>query len=149
MKLDIACGAHKQPGFVGVDIADIPGVDEVMDLFRFPWRFPDSSVDTVFCSHFFEHVPAKLRARFMDEVWRILKPGAQAVFITPMWNSVRAIQDFTHEWPPIAPESFLYFNAATREASGLTHMGIGCDFDLGRQMEGEDLTMILTARKSA
>lgn len=133
---------------MGVDIALIPGVDMAIDLFRFPWPFADGEVEEVYSAHFFEHVPAKLRARFMDEVWRICKPGAQVTIICPHWDSVRAIQDFTHEWPPIAAESFLYFNAQVRKDSGLEHMGITCDFDLstGRDPIG-DLIMVLKARK--
>lgn len=150
MKLDIACGAHKQEGYFGIDIADIPGVDRVMDVLQLPWDFLDSSVEEVYCAHFFEHIPAKLRPKFMDEVWRICKPGAKVTIICPHWDSVRAIQDFTHEWPPVAAESFLYFSAAVRKSSGLEHMGIKCDFDLGTYRdEVGDLGMVLNAKKEA
>lgn len=147
-KLDLGCGAHKRDGFLGIDIANIEGVDLIQDLFKFPWDFPDGSISEVHSAHFFEHIPAKLRAPFMDEVWRICEPGAKVTIITPHWDSVRAIQDFTHEWPPIAAESFLYFNAAVRKNSGLEHMGIKCDFDLftGRDEIG-DLVMELKVRK--
>lgn len=147
-KLDLGCGAHKREGFLGIDIANIEGVDLVQDLFKFPWDFPDGSIDEVYSAHFFEHVPARFRAAFMDEIWRICEPGAKVTIITPHWDSVRAIQDFTHEWPPIAAESFLYFNAAVRKSSGLEHMGIKSDFDLftGRDSIG-DLVMELKVRK--
>jgi hypothetical protein len=150
VKLDLGCGAHKREGFLGVDIAPIAGVDLVQDLFQFPWDFPEGSVAEVYSAHFFEHVPAKLRPKFMDEVWRICAPGAQVTLITPHWDSVRAIQDFTHEWPPIAAESFLYFNAQVRKDSGLEHMGISCDFELGTYRDPiGDLVMILKAKKEA
>lgn len=145
LKLDLGCGAHKKDGYLGIDIA--PVGDVVEDLFQFPWSFLTGSVSNIHCSHFFEHVPAKLRPKFMDEVWRICSPGAEVVIITPHWRSVRAIQDFTHEWPPIAPESFLYFNAETRRNSGLEHMGIACDFDLSTGDLNGDLLMVLKARK--
>jgi SAM-dependent methyltransferase len=147
LKLDLACGAHKQEGYFGIDIAEVEGADQVLDLFQFPWPFLTGSVSHIHCSHFFEHVPAKLRKAFMEEIWRVCAPGAEVVIICPRWDSVRAIQDFTHEWPPIAAESFLYFDADVRKRSGLDHMGITCDFDLSTGDHNGDLLMILKARK--
>lgn len=128
-KLDLGCGNNKREGFTGIDFKKTPAVDIVHDLFKFPWPFADGSVEEVHCSHFFEHVPAKLRGAFMDELYRVMKPGAKAQFITPYWSSVRAIQDPTHEWPPISEMSYLYFNKGWREANKLEHYGFECDFD--------------------
>lgn len=127
-KLDLGCGAHKRPGFTGVDVADLFGVQRV-DLLRFPWPWASASIDEVHCSHFFEHVPGKLRGAWMDELWRVMKVGAHATIVVPAWNSPGAVQDFTHEWPPVCPESFAYFNKAMREAMGVEHYGVRCDFD--------------------
>jgi hypothetical protein len=128
-KLDLACGQRKQEGFVGVDRVAIEGVDRVFDLLEFPWPIEDASVDEIHCSHYFEHVPAKLRFRFMDEVWRVLKPGCRALFICPYYSSMRAIQDPTHEWPPICEASFAYFDARWRKDNGLSHYDVKCDFE--------------------
>ena len=67
----------------------------------------------------------------MDELYRVLAPGGKATVITPYYTSVRATQDFTHEWPPISPQSFLYFNKKWREDNKLTHghYDMKCDFD--------------------
>lgn len=121
LRLDLGCGDNKKEGFLGVDFTQTPSVDVVHDLFTFPWPFETSSVDEIFASQFFEHVPARLRPKFMDEVWRVLKPGAVALFVTPSADSNRAIQDFTHEWPPICFESYLYFDRDWRVANKLTH----------------------------
>lgn len=129
LKLDLGCGANRRDGYTGVDIASLPSVDVVHDLFTFPWPFKDESAETIHCSHFLEHVPGKLRGRFMDEVWRILVPEGTMSVIVPYARSMRSVQDFTHEWPPICEESFLYFNKAWREANGLGHYPVTCDFD--------------------
>lgn len=121
MKLDLGCGQRKQAGFHGVDVAAIPGVDTVMDLFTTPWPFDSDTIEEVHCSHFFEHVPAKRRFAWMNELHRIMKPGAKAVIIVPYWASQRSVQDPTHEWPPICENSFLYFNKKWREDNLLTH----------------------------
>jgi hypothetical protein len=131
LKLDLGSGSNIREGFEGVDFVHAEGVKHVVDLFKFPWPFKDQSVEEINCSHFFEHVPHMLRGKFMDEVYRILVYGGKATVITPYYTSIRAIQDFTHEWPPIGPNSFLYFNKGWREQNKLTHghYGLTCDFD--------------------
>ncbi len=131
LKLDLACGANKRDGFKGVDFVKTEQTDYVHDLLKFPWPFEDSSVGEAHCSHFFEHIPNLLRGKFMDELYRVLAPGAKCLLITPYYNSIRATQDFTHEWPPVSPNSFLYFNKGWREQNKLTHghYDLKCDFD--------------------
>lgn len=69
----------------------------------------------------------------MDELYRVMKPGAKASIIVPYGQSNRAMQDFTHAWPPVIAESFLYFNKGWRETNKLTHgeYSMKCDFDFG------------------
>lgn len=57
IRLDIGCGGNKQPGFVGMDVRDLPGVDIVHDVTMFPWPLPDESVLTAIASHLLEHIP--------------------------------------------------------------------------------------------
>lgn len=133
LRLDLGCGqTNEGSGWTGVDIASAEGVDVVHDLFSFPWPFESDSVDEIRSIHFYEHVPARVRPRFMEEMYRILRVGAGATLVTPYWASNRSVQDFTHEWPPICAESYLYFNRKWREENKLTHgvYDIKCDFDL-------------------
>lgn len=129
--LDLGCGDNKREGFKGVDFVKTKSTDYVHDLFKFPWPFKTDSVEEVHCAHFFEHIPAKVRPKFMDELYRVLAPEGKVTIITPYFNSVRATQDFTHEWPPISPNSFLYFNKQWRIDNKLTHgyYEMSCDFD--------------------
>lgn len=107
-KVDLGCGNNKREGFTGIDKYKTESTDVEIDLFQFPWPIESNTVDEVNCSHFFEHVPAKMRTKFMEEVYRIMKVGATAQFVTPMGD--RAMQDFNHEMPPIVPGSYLYWN---------------------------------------
>lgn len=125
-RLDIACGQNKAPGFFGVDIAAAEGVDLVYDLEQFPWPFPDNSVDEATCSHYIEHT--KDLIKFMNEVYRILKPGGKVLFLAPYYNSMRAWQDPTHT-RAISEATFLYYNKDWRVANKLDHYPIICDFD--------------------
>jgi hypothetical protein len=129
IRLDIACGQRKEPGFVGIDKWDGPGVDIVHDLLEFPWPVKSGSVEQARCSHFFEHVPGAARFAFMDELHRVLAPGARCLFLVPYYSSMRAVQDPTHAWPPVCEASFLYFNAQWRKDNGLDHYPVSCDFD--------------------
>ena len=96
--LDIGCGPGKQPGAVGMDIRPGPGVDVVHDWNRFPWPFNDESTLTIIASNVVEHVnPADGGfLRFMDECWRILKPGRQMAIVTPYAGSPAYYSDPTH-----------------------------------------------------
>ena len=130
MKLDLGCGLRKKPGFTGVDMSADCGADVVHDLRVAPWPFDDGSVDEVYCSHFLEHLDGAERIVFMQELHRVLKDGATAAIITPYWSSVGAVQDPTHQWPPVAEQSYLYFNAQARRDMGMGHYEIRANFEL-------------------
>lgn len=129
LRLNLACGDIKMEGFIGVDIAKTENCDEVMDLKVFPWKWEDNSVDEIWCSHFFEHLTGAERIRFMEECYRIMKDGAKMTIICPYYTSMRAIQDPTHQWPPVAESSFLYFNKQWMKDNKLEHYNINADFD--------------------
>jgi hypothetical protein len=97
----------------------------------FPWPIKDGEVEELHCSHVLEHIPGLERGKFMDEVYRVMAVGAKATFIVPAYNSSRAVQDFTHVFPPVCADSFWYFNKAWREVNKLTHghYALKCDFD--------------------
>lgn len=143
MKLNLGCGGKPgMPGFINVDKVQTKVTDQIVDLFQFPWPWEDGSVDEIHCIHFFEHVPAKLRVPFMEECYRILKEGGCLSIVVPSYNSQRYYQDFTHEWPPIVPNSFLYFIRDWREANELTHgeyeMKCNFEYEVGANIEDED-----------
>lgn len=98
IRLDIGCGGNKQPGFVGIDMLDLPGVDIVHDLEVTPWPLPDECVLTAVASHVLEHInPHKgVFINVMDEIWRVLKPNGQFAFVVPYAESHGMFQDPTH-----------------------------------------------------
>ena len=118
-KLDLACGDNKRPGFTGIDKYKTASTDVEFDLLEFPWPIASDSVDEINCANFFEHVPAKQRTAFMEEMHRVMKLGAKALFITPTHD--RMLQDPTHEWPPIVQHSYLYWSQDWLKANKLMH----------------------------
>lgn len=132
-KLDLACGQVPMEGFEGVDIDSCDGlVKHVHDLTTYPWPFETSSVDEARSSHFLEHLDGEQRIDFMNELYRILKPGAGCLITTPYaWND-RALGDPTHK-SLINNWTYLYFSKKWREENKLTHgpyKRIVCDFDI-------------------
>lgn len=134
IRLDIGCGKNKRAGFLGVDAIKFDGVDVVMDA-REAWPWKDNTVDEVNCSHFVEHLTAMERVHFVNELYRVLKPGAKATITVPHWASNRAYGDPTHQWPPVSEMWFYYLSKAWR-ATNAPHTdaehnpkGFTCDFD--------------------
>ena len=49
-----------------------------------PWQLPDDSLDAVFTSNFFEHLPDKAAlGRTLDQARRCLKPGGRLIALGP------------------------------------------------------------------
>lgn len=139
MKLNLACGKHKIPGWLNIDISEQVQPDMVMDLLATPWvisprdngddpQFDDCEVEEIFCSHFVEHIGDELIA-FMDEAHRVLKPGRLFRIRCPYYTSIRAVQDPTHK-RFISEAMFQYFSAEGRKRLGMDHYPIKADFDV-------------------
>jgi len=138
LKIDLGCGDNKKEGFKGIDIAQTPSTDYVVDLTKYPWNIESNSAQEVHCSHYIEHIPHDIKnpddtrdglIQFMDEVYRILKPGGKFTIVCPYYTSIRAFGDPTHvryigEW------SFYYFNKEWLEANKLQHYNINSNFDI-------------------
>ena len=129
VKIDIGCGPNKAEGFVGLDSREFPGVDHVVRVGVDPLPFEDSSVDEARASHFVEHLTGEQRIQFVNELHRVLKPGAKAQIIVPHWASSRAYGDLTHQWPPVVEMWFYYLNAEWRSKNAPHNDGYTCDFD--------------------
>lgn len=126
LRVSLACGQNKPEGFVGVDIVAGPGVDIVHDLEQFPWPFADDSIDEAQAIHYLEHVEDQIG--WMNELHRVLKPGAKCFIISPYYTSVRCWQDPTHR-RAISEHTFLYYNQEWLRNNRLDHYPIVADFD--------------------
>lgn len=135
MKIDIGCGPNKKEGFLGVDQYSFPGVDHVVNVAKDRLPFDDGAVEEVHASHFVEHLNAVERCHLMNELFRVMKPGAKMSMIVPHWGSNRAYGDPTHQWPPIGEMWFYYLKREWRMAQA-PHTdksnwpeGYDCDFE--------------------
>ena len=95
VNLDLGCGPFKKAGpWIGVDALDAPGVDVVGDVMEILEALPDSSVDRIHSSHFFEHVPDL--PRLLRLIRRVLKPGGRLDTIVPHFSNPYFYSDPTH-----------------------------------------------------
>lgn len=67
------------------------------------WPLPDNSLDAVFSSNVFEHLPDKVTlGRTLDQVWRCLKPGGHLIALGPNIKCVGgAYWDFWDHYLPL------------------------------------------------
>lgn len=79
-----------RPGdYVAADLNPALG-EAVIDMTRIP--LPDASFDYLLCSHVLGHIPHEARA--IDEMYRVLKTGGQALVMTVMdLNNPQTLED--------------------------------------------------------
>lgn len=120
IRLDIGCGQNKQaPDWIGIDARDLPGVDIVHNVEVYPWPLPDECVTVAVASHLVEHINPHGGGfiRFMDEVWRVMKPGGQFAIATPHGASPGFLQDPTH-CNPCNEATWAYFDPLEPNTGG-------------------------------
>lgn len=135
MKVDFGCGKNKREGFVGCDSIAFEGVDFVCDLAHDKMPFEDNTVEEFHASHFLEHLSGPERVHFLNELWRVCKPGAKGTIITPHWSHERAYGDPTHKFPPVCSWTYFYLGKAWRDLNA-PHAGFCDDMDWQWSLSG-------------
>jgi len=92
----------------------------VHDLSDFPYPFEDNFFDVVYASHIMEHLPDNVR--FMEEIYRIAKPGARVIVRVPHYSGRSAWGDPTH-LRAYSSYQFRYYSRNRKD-----HYG-HCDFE--------------------
>ncbi len=108
--LNLGCGSdylsHPRGEVINVDLNDSVKCDQILDLENdvFPWK--DNSIEGIIAKHVVEHIWK--RDRFMNECWRVLKPGKEMYIETPTAGTKAYWKDPTHVSGWI-PETFKYY----------------------------------------
>jgi len=84
-KLNLACSDRIIPGWINVDVRDIPGIDYVVDV-RDLSIFPDASFDIVRASHILEHFYVDELENVFSNWNRVLRPGGWMIICVPDFN---------------------------------------------------------------
>lgn len=115
LKLHVGCGKNKQEGWTGLDRQKIEGVDIVHDPVQFPWPLGDSTCHMALISFHLERIPPESVIPTFDELWRVLKPGGQALVATHFAGSAQSYTDPTYYRHGFTPQSFNYFDPQQKE----------------------------------
>ena len=93
--LDIGCGVNKVPNTVGMDIDPASHADIIHDLNVYPYPIAENSFDHVYATHIIEHLDDP--KKFLQEIYRILKPGGRAFLATPHFSCYVAYAEPQHK----------------------------------------------------
>lgn len=82
LKLNLGCGNDIRPGYVNIDKYNNTGrVDSQADMNDLPYE--DETVDEIFTSHVFEHIPINEMYDTLTEWRRVLKVGGRLMLYLP------------------------------------------------------------------
>jgi SAM-dependent methyltransferase len=139
-KVHLGCGRTILDGWINVDAKQLPGVDLVADLDHcrdVPLPFDSDSIDEFLASHVIEHLVNPLP--FMQELHRVAKAGAKAVFRVPYGSSDDAYEDPTHVRQYFL-NSFGYFSQPFYWRA---------DYEYRGDWSTESITLVLAAKTHA
>jgi len=98
LKLELGCGPSKSdPNSIGIDLLDYHGVDIVGDVLQVLRLMPEESVDSVYTSHFLEHLESP--SEVIAELARVMKLDSSLTIIVPHFSNPYYYSDVTHKTP--------------------------------------------------
>ena len=96
MKLHLACWYRYIPGWIHVDLCDMPHINYNSSMDHLPF-IEDNSVDTIYISHGLSYLePNRVDAAF-DEWWRVLQPNGTLRLSVPNLKAVWQIYELTND----------------------------------------------------
>lgn len=107
--------------------------DIVCRLGAEPIPLPNDSVDLAVAFHVLEHIGRQGETAewfsFFEDLYRVLTPGGELHFESPLYSSVWAWADPSHV-RALSPQSFVFFNQDSYRDrdSGISPFRIRCDF---------------------
>ena len=115
------------PVRIRIGIGEEVGFTKLDNPQQMPWQLDDAGVDEIYSALHFHTLTQEERFLFMDEVWRVLKPGGKITVVAPHWSSERTYADPRVKWPPLAVGSFMVYSRVWREAQGFGDLPLKCD----------------------
>lgn len=94
LRLDVGCGERPWPGYYGVDLVEMNGVDIIADLNEPLDLLPDNSVGAIISRHVLEHIPNLVP--LLAEFRRITRPDGKIEIVVPHFSNPYFYSDPTH-----------------------------------------------------
>lgn len=134
-------GAPDDAEVITIDMEPANNPDHVVCLGKDPIPLDDDSVDQAIAIHVLEHIGRQGETDewffFWEDLYRVLKPGGELHFVSPLWNSVWCWADPQHT-RALSPESFVFFHQDHYRIPGsaISPYRIKCDFDVSGEFQG-------------
>ncbi len=94
MKLHLGCGKRHIPGFVHVDLCDMPHVEYKHGVDTLP-MFENDSAELIYASHVFEYFDREEAQSVLAEWHRVLKPGGILRLAVPDFPALVRVYQMT------------------------------------------------------
>lgn len=96
MKLHLGCWHRDFPGFINVDLCDLPHIHYKSYIHELPF-IEDASVDYVYCSHALEYYDLESAKLALKEWLRVLKPGGMLRLAVPNFEALLEVYQKTRD----------------------------------------------------
>jgi ubiquinone/menaquinone biosynthesis C-methylase UbiE len=96
IKAHLGCWHRIIPGFVHVDLCDLPHIDYKSRIDQLPF-FADNSIELIYCSHALEYFDLDETVRALAEWRRVLQPGGILRLAVPDFAALIRIYQNTGE----------------------------------------------------
>jgi len=146
MKLLLGCGEERREGWTRVDVCPEVQPDVVLDLEVRPWPWESGSAEQIVAMDVLEHLDDVVG--FMDECWRVLRPGGTLTVRVPDWQSLNAWGDPTHK-RAFTRTTFTYFDPRSDFGRRYGLLYTRRSWHLEAQSLGDNITAIMTPVKDA
>ena len=87
MKIHLGCWHRNIPGFINVDLCDLPHIHYKSSIGSLPF-FLDNTAQLIYCSHALEYFDRAEAMNVLKEWFRVLKPGGILRLSVPDFNSL-------------------------------------------------------------
>lgn len=94
-RLELGCGNNKSEDAWGIDHINTSETDQVQDLNEENWNLPSNHFTWIRAKDVIEHLDNPVN--FLEEVYRISKPGAKIIIKAPHFTSPDLAADPTHQ----------------------------------------------------
>lgn len=118
MNLHLGCWKRYIPGFIHIDLVDLPHIDYKHDVTTLP-MFSDESVDLIYASHVLEYFDRQQARLVLKEWGRVLKAGGTLRLAVPDFPALVKVYEMSGELDNILGPLYGRMEIAAHKESGV------------------------------